>query len=411
MSTSSTFGRRAAPPAQPSRVEAARAWTPPTPRVASPAPIALDAPTGFDKTPYLSIGLLTLLALIFIFQPTAGLPMGPGMEMSLHNLMAVGGVSRDLVFKEGEWWRIFTAPLLHANTAHIVGNAGVMAFAAITLERVVGRSWLAAAFVVSAIGGSLFSMLLNRGEIVSVGASGAIMGLLAMILMCSLHPAMHEHAKRLRWITVRLFVPSLIPFGAAMGSTTDYNCHLGGAVAGGVLGFLLLATWEEDSDNPRQSRLLWGLGALGLGLAVLAFGLVATRHQTYVARGRPLVPDFMLPQKGWASEQNAMALVAAYPRDPRAHLQMAHAYIEAENYVNAERELRLALAEREILTRDMPATLEPMMHHLLVGVLAKEQRYDAAIDEARALCKQRPTDDPLKEMDKRLRATGLCERV
>jgi membrane associated rhomboid family serine protease len=119
MPSSSTFGRRAAAP--PSTTAA---WAPVAP-VASPS-FSATADSPFDKTPYLSIGLLTLLALIFIFQPTAGLPMGPGMEMSLHHLMAVGGVSRHLVVEEGEWWRIFTAPLLHANLAHIVGNAVVM---------------------------------------------------------------------------------------------------------------------------------------------------------------------------------------------------------------------------------------------------------------------------------------------
>jgi rhomboid protease GluP len=408
MSSTSTFGRRAAPPQERAARTQTRAWAPP--RIVHHAASA-TAESRFDKTPYLSIGLLTLLALIFVFQPTAGLPMGPGMEMSLHNLIAVGGVSRKLVFEQGEWWRIFTAPLLHGNLAHIIGNAVVMAFAAITLERVVGRSWLAAAFVVSGLGGSAGSLLLNHKDIVSVGASGAIMGLLAMILMCSLHPAMHRHAKRLRWITLRLFIPSLIPFGAALGSTTDYNGHLGGAVAGGVLGFFLLATWDEESENPRPSRLLWIVGGAGLAMAVLAFALIVPRHETYIARGRPLIPDFMLPDKGWAAQPQAAALVEAYPHDPRGRLQLAHAYVELDNYVNAEREIRMALAEREIIQRDMRPDFEAFLRNYLVGVLAAQKRYDEAEREARPLCKLHPTDRELKEMDRRLREAGLCARA
>lgn len=404
MSSTSTFGRRAAPP-----TGQARTWTPPPSRVKPVVAAPVDEP-GFDKTPYLSISLLTMLALIFIFQPTAGLPMGPGMEMSLHNLMAVGGSSRTLVFQDGEWWRIFTAPLLHANMAHIVGNAVVMAFAAITLERVVGRSWLAAAFVVSSLGGSAASLMLNKQDVVSVGASGAIMGLLAMILMCSLHPAMHQHAKRLRWITLRLFLPSLIPFGAALGSTTDYNAHMGGAVAGGALGFVLLATWDEDSENPRQSRLLWIVGAAGLALAVLAFALIIPRHQAYIDRGRPLIPDFMLPDKGWAAEPQARALVQAYPHDPRGRLQLAHAYVELDNYVNAEREVRQALTERALL-RDLSPDLEIVLRNYLVGILAAQERIAEAEREAQPLCKLRPASRDLKEMDRRLRDAGLCAKT
>ncbi|MBI1682432.1 rhomboid family intramembrane serine protease [Caulobacter hibisci] len=403
MSATSTFGKRAVPPKS-----LADAWDLPPIRSSAPQAAAAEPEAVPDRTPYLSVALLTLLALIFVFEPTRGLPMGQGMELALHNLMAVGGVSRRLVVEGGEWWRIFTAPLLHANLAHIVGNAVVMAFAAITLERVAGRAWLAAAFVVSAIGGSIGSLLLNDPRTVTVGASGAIMGLLAMILAISLHPSMHEHAKRLRWITLRLFVPSVIPFGALTGSNIDYNGHLGGAVAGGAIGFLLLATWDEEADHPSAGRWLWFIGGAGLALAVTAFALVATRHDRYIERGRLLAPGDLFTEKVESDPREIAALVAAYPRDPRTRLLLARAHLQAHRLAEGEREVRLALAEREILTEDLPTKFELLLRYHLVALVAAQGRRQEATEEARPLCALKDVDPALKPLDKLVRSDGLC---
>lgn len=375
MTSTPTFGRRAAAPA------------PMTFARSTPAPVqafAVEDTAGApDKTPYLTVGLATLLALIFIFEQTGGLPMGPGMTLHHFALVASGGMSRDLVFEHGEWWRIFTAPLLHASLSHIVGNVIVMLFAAVTLERLMGRAWLAATFVVSGLGGAVGSLLMNPHQTVTVGASGAIMGLLAMVLASSLHYASHANAKRLRWIAFRLMIPSLIPYA---GSDTDYNGHLGGAVAGGLMGFALLVAWPEDEDRPRLSRLMAMLGWTGLAVAVAAFALVATRHGTYIARGQPLAGAF--PDKGWANAAQVRDLTARYPHDPRVRLHSARLYTEAKNYTAAERELRLGLAETEILDRDLPPAIRQTLRYFLVSSLLQQQRMADARREAAPLCEQ-----------------------
>jgi rhomboid protease GluP len=392
MTSASTFGRRATPPA-------ATTFARPAPAPVQAA--SLDAATT-DKTPYLTIGLATLLALIFIFEQTGGLPMGAGMDLHLFSLIASGGMSRDLVFEQGEWWRIFTAPLLHGSLSHIVGNVVVMLFAAITLERLMGRAWLAATFVVSALGGAVGSLLMNPHQTVTVGASGAIMGLLAMVLASSLHYASHENAKRLRWVAYRLMIPSLIPYA---GSSTDYNGHLGGAVAGGLMGFALLVAWPEDEERPRLSRLMAVLGWTGLAAAVAAFALVATRHGTYIDRGRPLAAA--LPDKGWADAAQVRDLTARYPHDPRVRLHSAHLYTEARNYIAAERELRLGLAETEILDRDLPPAVRQTLRYFLVASLLQQQREIDARREAAPLCAEPLLVPSLEKAEKALRR-GFC---
>ena len=390
MTSTPTFGRRLAAPAAKALPRSA-----PAPTQAFQVEAAAALP---DKTPYLTVGLATVLALVFVFEQTGGLAMGPGMTLHHFALVASGAMSHELVFGRGEWWRIFTAPLLHASLSHIVGNVIVMLFAALTLERLMGRAWLAATFVVSALGGVVGSLLMNPQQTSTVGASGAVMGLLAMVLASSLHYASHENAKRLRWIAFRLMIPSLIPYA---GSDTDYNGHLGGAVAGGLMGFALLVAWPEDEDRPRLSRLMAILGWTGLAMAVAAFALVATRHGTYIARGQPLAGS--LPNKGWANAAEVRDLTARYPHDPRVRLHSAHLYTEANNFVGAERELRLGLAEVEILDRDLPPAVRQTLRYLLVSSLLQQQRWADARREAAPLCDQPLLIPDLEQAQKALK--------
>src|SRR5205807_6749925 len=56
---------------------------------------------------------------------------------------------------------------------------------------------------------SIASISLNPADIVSVGASGGIMGLLAMIFVCSFGDTVSEKpAKRMRWFSLRLLLPA-----------------------------------------------------------------------------------------------------------------------------------------------------------------------------------------------------------
>ena len=53
------------------------------------------------------------------------------------------------------------------------------------LETLVGRSWLVVIFLVGALGGSVASLLINPPNLLTVGASGAIMALFAAIFTLS----------------------------------------------------------------------------------------------------------------------------------------------------------------------------------------------------------------------------------
>ena len=131
------------------------------------------------QVPWVTLGMLAVLVagfvgeLVFGVAPISG-PLGP----DIMTLVATGGLSRTLV-QSGEWWRFFTAAFLHGDLVHLIMNGVALLLAGWTLEPLIGRAWLLALFVLGALGGSAMSFAWNDPNVVSVGASGAIMGLLA----------------------------------------------------------------------------------------------------------------------------------------------------------------------------------------------------------------------------------------
>ena len=153
---------------------------------------------GRDRsTPVLIWALLGVLAAVFTVELLFGVDHGgSAFEPSVGTLIALGGLNGTLVLHDGEWYRLFSAPLLHGGMVHLGMNGLALLISGGLLERLVGRAWLLALFAIGALGGSLMSLAINPPTLVSVGASGAIMGLLAAGLVLSLpaSPGSSAHA-------------------------------------------------------------------------------------------------------------------------------------------------------------------------------------------------------------------------
>jgi len=76
---------------------------------------------------------------------------------------------------------------------------------------VIGHAWFAALFVVGALGGAAGSLAANAPNVLSVGASGAIMALLAAALVCSFIFESVQLRRRMQKVSLRFLIPSLAP--------------------------------------------------------------------------------------------------------------------------------------------------------------------------------------------------------
>src|ERR1700761_4924989 len=79
--------------------------------MAAPALKVKQAPRGI---PVVTPLLLVVLAAVFVAEVTASPMLGRGFTPPVSVIVAYGAVDRSLL-EAGQWWRLFTAPLLHAN--------------------------------------------------------------------------------------------------------------------------------------------------------------------------------------------------------------------------------------------------------------------------------------------------------
>ena len=336
--------------------------------------------------PWLTIGLLAVITALFVVELALGSrPGNTFLTPPMDTLIALGGASGALVFGQGEWWRLFTATLLHGGPIHLVLNGVGLYFGGVVLENLLGRAWLAALFVIGALGGSVASVLINDPDVVSVGASGAIMGLLAAAMVASYRlPPVHR--AQIQIPLVQILVPSLIPIAVQRtGGHIDFAAHFGGALTGALAGFALLRTWPVADPHPRFRR---GAAALALAGAVaylISFAQVSRVYSLYGGMG----DIAMIPNEELSSltAKDAPDLLAKYPRDPRSHLFAAFQASDANNLPLAEEHLRAALAEEGVLRISFPdRKLEGRIRSFLAGVLEEEGRHQEAIEAARPAC-------------------------
>ena len=107
-------------------------------------------------------------------------------------LLERGGDSSTYVFRkgaltgvgvrDGEWWRVGTAAFLHANVLHILFNMYALWLLGRALERYIGSARFLDDLLVAGISGSAGALLLTNLYTPTVGASGAIFGLMGALL-------------------------------------------------------------------------------------------------------------------------------------------------------------------------------------------------------------------------------------
>jgi membrane associated rhomboid family serine protease len=156
-------------------------------------------------------------------------------------LLERGGDSSTYVFREGaltgagvangEWWRVGTAAFLHANALHILFNMYALWLLGRALERYIGTARFLAIYVVAGITGSAGALLVTNPNTATVGASGAIFGLMGALLVLE-RRGVPLVGPILPVLLINLVITLAIP-GISIGG------HIGGVI-GGVLAALAL---------------------------------------------------------------------------------------------------------------------------------------------------------------------------
>lgn len=180
----------------------------------------------------------------------------------------------------GQLYRLLSVTLVHANFIHLFFNMYALYLLGPVVETIWGRRLFGLFYVLTAAAASTASFALGPGP--SVGASGAIFGLVGVLLAGTRvhHPALDRRARQIV-PQLGMIVVINLAFGFLAGGTIDNAAHIGGLLAGLWLGLVvppgrvptLGSTWQRPAGDSRTaSPLLVTAGVVGL-VGVIALGL------------------------------------------------------------------------------------------------------------------------------------------
>ena len=172
-----------------------------------------------SKFPVVTYLLITINILLFL------LPLGVN---SYYDLLAMFG-SNPLAIRSGEYYRLLTAIFLHGGVFHLLFNCYALYVLGPQLESFVGKFKYLFIYLVSGISGSLLSMLFLPDMGLSVGASGAIFGIMGSLCYFGYHYRVYLGNVVKSQLIPLIAVNLILGF---IGSGIDNFAHIGGLVMG-----------------------------------------------------------------------------------------------------------------------------------------------------------------------------------
>jgi rhomboid protease GluP len=246
----------------------------------------------------------------------------------------------------GQPWRMVTSCFVHAGPYHLASNMLFLWWFGRSMERMLGPSMTIAIYLLTGIGGELFSLAWHPLR-VSVGASGAVFGIAgALIALFSYGPLKPPRKPLLYGRVIALTV-----FGFANGVMPGANnmAHLGGLITGLLLG-ICAARWLRTPSHRRSGMIATRLYEGAMALEYGQYETAIHQLQAYTAR-RPddadghILLGYALHQANRYEEacEEYKDTLALRPNDSVAEVNLAEIYTQQGRAIDA-----VALIEKHI---------------------------------------------------------------
>ena len=182
------------------------------------------------KKPIVTYSLLVINILIFLILVLLGggiLEINPNLLYKFGALVNFDAMDRNPI----ELYRLFTSIFLHAGLFHLLCNMYSLYVIGPQLESFYGKTKFLIIYILSGIIGNLLSIIFLGDSYVSVGASGAIFGLLGSLLYFGYHYRIYLSSVIKSQIIPLILLNLLIGFAVAR---INNFAHIGGLI-GGIL--------------------------------------------------------------------------------------------------------------------------------------------------------------------------------
>lgn len=167
------------------------------------------------KRPFITYALILINVIVFL------------LSAFNDTILPMFAVNRELIVDFGQYYRLFTGMFLHAGILHLLFNMYALYIIGMQLESFLGKWKYLIVYLLSGLGASLLSIFFSNGF--SVGASGAIFGLMGALLYFGYHYRVYLDS------VVKSQIIPLIILNLILGFTLtgiDNWAHIGGLVSG-----------------------------------------------------------------------------------------------------------------------------------------------------------------------------------
>jgi rhomboid protease GluP len=191
------------------------------------------------KSSFVSIALLVINVVVFL--------LSGSVMMWLYEK---GAMITEIVLRNGEYYRLFSAIFLHADVQHLFNNMMMLVLVGAIVENYTGHAFFAFMYFLSGLFGNMISMayeIRNDLSWVSVGASGAIMGLVGFVVVWII--INRKTFVKSRWMLMRLmFLAAFVMYACFFQAGANTAAHLGGFLTGFVLGIINIVVLKNDKN-------------------------------------------------------------------------------------------------------------------------------------------------------------------
>ena len=193
-----------------------------------------------NKKPILTYILILINVIVFALMYI----YGNGSE-DIETLKNFGANYIPLV-KSGEYIRLITSAFVHIGIIHLLSNMYALYVIGRQVEQLYGRMKYILIYFISAITGSLFTVVFSSSNTVAAGASGAIFGLLGALLYFGYSYRGYIGNSIINQVLPAILLNLVIGFSSP---NIGNSAHIGGLIGGYLISMALGIDTEKDNKS------------------------------------------------------------------------------------------------------------------------------------------------------------------
>ena len=301
------------------------------------------------QTPWLTYIIIAFNIIMYGLLQLVAMKTGTAYEQQLEPF----GAKVNNLIMEGQYWRFFAPMFLHADIVHLAVNCYSIYIIGSQVEKIFGRGRFLAIYFVSGFIGAVASFAFSLNS--SVGASGAIFGLVGAMLYFSLRrPALLKSSYGANLITMLVIN---LAYGF-MNKRIDNHAHIGGFV-GGFLTSAAVYSYKETNGKTLLKKVTSLLLVVAIAVGTLFYGF--NNDINTLSPKLAALEQFDIQNNWPESEKKAEEILSLNPSDKDIKTRVLWSLIRAE--------VSQGNFDKGIKDSKTLAELSPAEGHYLLGVI------------------------------------------